>query len=123
MKAVLIHRLETTVDGVRESRLVAFEDGQFVGSVGCQHHDRVAAGIRQLFVDPAARRRGIGRKLVLACVHLARCSGCQTLGLSLALNNRGLFEDFYQRLGFIFAYEFSDGEAILVKVLREGDQA
>lgn len=113
-----IYRLETSVDGVMESRLVAFTGNRFVGSVGVQHHQRFSAGLRQLFVDPDSRRSGIGRRLVEEACELARTSRCMSLGLTLAGENLGLFEDFYERLGFIFAYQFEDGSAILTRLLK-----
>jgi ribosomal protein S18 acetylase RimI-like enzyme len=39
------------------------------------------AGIRMLGVDPVARRRGIGRALVDACIERARDRGCRALML------------------------------------------
>ena len=52
--------------------VVYFNDMQYYGSGGMATKELHAAGFRLLAVDPAARGRGIGKMLTLACVEEAR---------------------------------------------------
>ena len=71
--------------------LVAVDgDGTLLGSVAFvppgsafgEVTDPIDAGFRMLAVSRAARRRGVGRALVLACVERARALGCVRIRLS-----------------------------------------
>jgi ribosomal protein S18 acetylase RimI-like enzyme len=70
--------------------LVAVEDGRIVGSATIETSESIdgevdlrpgQANFRMLGVDPAARGRGTGRRLVQACIDRARAEGKTLLTL------------------------------------------
>ena len=63
-------------DPEREAGWIAELDGRRAGSIFCIAGDKPGvAALRALFVDPSARRRGIGRMLVERCIEFARAAG------------------------------------------------
>jgi ribosomal protein S18 acetylase RimI-like enzyme len=124
-----IGRLDCEVDGTRTTQLVAFGDDaqsgrSVVGTVELLFlkanakvtTPRRSACIRMLYVHRSFRMQGIGRRLVDEACAIARRYGCETLGLSLAVDNYSAAE-FYQKLGFLFAYEYDDGSMLVSRSL------
>jgi GNAT superfamily N-acetyltransferase len=68
-------------DAARERAWIAELDGRRVGCVFCVRKDPTTAQLRILLVDPAARRSGLGRRLVDECVRFARDAGYQRMTL------------------------------------------
>jgi GNAT superfamily N-acetyltransferase len=69
-------------DPAREAAWIAELRGVTVGSVFLVRSDDPAiAKLRLLYVEPAARGRGIGRRLVEACIARARALGYRRLAL------------------------------------------
>src|SRR6185437_3652177 len=72
--------------------LVAVDDGTVLGGVTyvpgqgplAELERDGDAGMRMLAVSPAARRRGVGRRLVEACIDRARADGCSRIVLHTA---------------------------------------
>jgi GNAT superfamily N-acetyltransferase len=62
-------------DPAREQAWIAEVDGQRAGCVFCVRKDDQTAQLRILLVDPIARRRGLGRRLVRTCIDFARSVG------------------------------------------------
>lgn len=60
-----------------------------------------------LFVDPAARRRGVGRRLMEAAAEGARRRGAVSLALSTAKTNHRA-QRLYESLGWVRDEEFYD---------------
>jgi GNAT superfamily N-acetyltransferase len=78
---------------VEESRTrIAVEDGRIVGFATL-----LGPEVEDLFVDPDAMGRGIGRALVGALVEAARADGLERLEVSANPHALG----FYARLGFV----------------------
>ncbi|MDQ1632519.1 MAG: hypothetical protein QOC80_2491, partial [Frankiaceae bacterium] len=83
------------------------EDGSVLGSVALVldgHFGEVTdgpeeAGFRMLAVDPAARGRGVGERLVLACLEQARAAGKRRMVLSTDTRMAAAHR-LYERLGF-----------------------
>jgi ribosomal protein S18 acetylase RimI-like enzyme len=83
------------------------EDGAVVGSVALVldgQFGEVTAGpeeaaFRMLAVDPAARGRGVGERLVLACLERARAAGKRRMVLSTDTRMAAAHR-LYDRLGF-----------------------
>ena len=112
-------QLWTEVDGVKEIKIIAIERSAvlpFIGVIGLRLGERSSC-VRQLFVAPSERRRGIGSALVNLCCRKAQDHGSETLGLSLGAGNDDAWE-FYKRLGFIRAYQYDDGSHVVCKILR-----
>ncbi len=78
--------------------LVALRGGHIVGSVmgGYEGH---RGWINYLAVDPAHRRRGIGRRLMAEAERLLRAEGCPKINLQVRASNREVLA-FYASLGF-----------------------
>ena len=66
----------------RQAGWIAELDGERVGSVFCMPaEDGVTAKLRMLLLEPAARGRGVGKRLVSECVEFARAAGYQAMEL------------------------------------------
>jgi GNAT superfamily N-acetyltransferase len=68
-------------DPSREAAWIAELDGRRLGCVFCVAAEGAAASLRILLVDPAARGRGLGTRLVDECVAFARQAGYLKLQL------------------------------------------
>ena len=68
-------------DPARERAWIADVDGEPVGCMLCVRRDDETAQLRILLVDPAARGRGIGARLVEQCIRFARAAGYRSLVL------------------------------------------
>jgi GNAT superfamily N-acetyltransferase len=109
--------LDTLIDGANEAKFFAIVEGVCVGCVGLELNGRRSISFRQLFVAEKYRRLGIGRELVRLCEQRAKSAGCETLGAIVAAGNYSVLP-FYQRQGFIVAYEYDDGDLLIVKELE-----
>ncbi|KZB85007.1 bifunctional helix-turn-helix transcriptional regulator/GNAT family N-acetyltransferase [Amycolatopsis regifaucium] len=89
----------------RQAGWIAELDGERVGSVFCMPaEDGRTAKLRLLLLEPAARGRGVGKRLVAECVEFARASGYAAIELwtvSLLDSARAI----YQKAGFRLAEE------------------
>jgi DNA-binding MarR family transcriptional regulator/predicted N-acetyltransferase YhbS len=68
-------------DPKREAAWIAEVDGEPVGCVLCVRKDDAMAQLRLLLVDPRARGRGIGARLVDECLRFARRAGYERIVL------------------------------------------
>ena len=64
-----------THDPDREAAWIAEVDGRRVGCVFCVAATETTAQLRILLVDPSARGRGLGGRLVDECIEFARAAG------------------------------------------------
>jgi GNAT superfamily N-acetyltransferase len=85
--------------------VVAVEDGRIVGSGGAVVYGAELAWVCMILVDPAARGRGIGTRVVEGV--LARLTDVAAVGLDATPAGRGL----YVRLGFEDTYRLVRMEA------------
>jgi GNAT superfamily N-acetyltransferase len=68
-------------DAKRERCWIAEKDGAPVGSVFVVKADARTAQLRLLLIEPAVRGRGLGKRLVQACIRFARAQGYRKLVL------------------------------------------
>jgi ribosomal protein S18 acetylase RimI-like enzyme len=104
------------------NRLVVAVDGdEWIGmAVGSRTGDDERAHLYAMWVDPLARRAGIGRRLVEAVLAWARDQGTTEIELGATATNRGAVE-FYEGLGFADTGErhaLRDGSRLEVVVMR-----
>ncbi|HTH59553.1 MAG TPA: bifunctional helix-turn-helix transcriptional regulator/GNAT family N-acetyltransferase [Paraburkholderia sp.] len=76
--------LADTADPARETGWIAEQDGTAVGSAFVTAVGESIARVRLLFVEPHARRLGIGSQLLDECVRFARQAGYKAVELTLA---------------------------------------
>src|SRR5580704_15843613 len=78
--------------------LVGVLDGQIVASVmaGYEGH---RGWLNYVAVDPAHRRRGLGRLIIAEADRLLRAAGCPKINLQVRASNKEAIE-FYRKLGY-----------------------
>jgi DNA-binding MarR family transcriptional regulator/GNAT superfamily N-acetyltransferase len=79
--ASIVGEFGRTHDPAKERCWIAECDGEIAGSVFAVRESDEVAKLRLLFVEPSARGRGIGARLVDECVRFARARGYRTLTL------------------------------------------
>ncbi|RLS57576.1 MAG: GNAT family N-acetyltransferase [Planctomycetota bacterium] len=68
----LLPRTLDELEGLIPTGFIALVEGEVVGFVALEVYSRKLAEVRSLCVSSAHQGRGIGKKLTLACVELAR---------------------------------------------------
>jgi DNA-binding MarR family transcriptional regulator/GNAT superfamily N-acetyltransferase len=86
-------------DQERERCWIAEMDGEPVGSVFVVKQSRTVAKLRLLIVEPRARGRGLGKRLVEECIAFARAKGYRKLVL-WTQSNLAAARKIYAKTGF-----------------------
>jgi GNAT superfamily N-acetyltransferase len=101
--------------------VVAVDEDEWIGmAVGSRTGDDERAHLYAMWVDPRARRAGIGRRLFEAVLSWAEAEGATEIELGATAINRGAVV-FYERLGFADTGErhaLRDGSPLEVVVMR-----
>jgi DNA-binding MarR family transcriptional regulator/GNAT superfamily N-acetyltransferase len=97
--AGIVARFVKHFDAARERCWIAEIDGERVGAVLVVKQSRSTAKLRLLIVEPGARGRGLGRRLVEECIAFARARGYRKLVL-WTQSNLAAARAIYRRCGF-----------------------
>jgi len=97
--AGIVARFVKHFDAARERCWIAEIDGERVGAVLVVKQSRSTAKLRLLIVEPGARGRGLGRRLVEECIAFARAKGYRKLVL-WTQSNLAAARAIYKRCGF-----------------------
>lgn len=100
--AGIIGDFATSPHRERENAWIAEVDGAPVGSVFCTHREPSVAQLRLLLVEPAARGRGIGARLVAECLRFAARVGYREIVL-LTFDALADARRIYEHAGFTLA--------------------
>ena len=98
--AEIAARFVREFDPEAERCWIAEQAGRTVGAVFLVRKSARVAQLRLLYVEPAARGQGLGRRLTNACIRFARAKGYQTLTLwtnEILVAARHI----YQAVGFV----------------------
>lgn len=111
-----IQILLVTVDDTPETQVYAIKANTVIGRVGVQVKEgRAAASIRQLYVDPIHRDKGIGSALLNVCSEIAHKAGASVI--NLVCEDEKLQKGFYDPIGFHVVAQYDDGSTILARRL------
>ena len=94
--AEIVAKYMTSYDASRERCWIADIEGRPVGSVFLVKASDDVAKLRLLLLDPAARGRGFGQRLVAECVSFARACGYRRMTLwtqSILVGARKIYQD------------------------------
>ncbi len=94
--AEIVAKYMTSFDASRERCWIADIEGRPVGSVFLVKASDDVAKLRLLLLDPAARGRGLGQRLVAECVSFARACGYRRMTLwtqSILVGARKIYQD------------------------------
>ena len=97
--AGIVARFAKDFDAARERCWIAESDGERVGAVLVVKQSRSTAKLRLLIVEPGARGRGLGRRLVEECIAFARAKGYRKLVL-WTQSNLAAARAIYKQCGF-----------------------
>jgi DNA-binding MarR family transcriptional regulator/GNAT superfamily N-acetyltransferase len=97
--AEIVAKFVKHFDAARERCWIAEIDGERVGAVFVVKQSRSTAKLRLLIVEPGARGRGLGRRLVEECIAFARAKGYRKLVL-WTQSNLAAARHLYKEFGF-----------------------
>jgi len=97
--AGIVAKFVKNFDVARERCWIAEIDGERVGAVLVVKQSRSTAKLRLLIVEPRARGRGLGRRLVEECIAFARAKGYRKLVL-WTQSNLAAARAIYKQCGF-----------------------
>ena len=97
--AAIVAKFVARFDAARERCWIADMDGEPVGSVFVVKHNKHTAKLRLLLVEPGARGRGLGKRLVQECIAFSRAQGYRKLVL-WTQSNLAVARGIYQSCGF-----------------------
>lgn len=111
MEGITINRLDATFESKAVTTLIATRPALvsgpsnvvIVGMVQLQHEHLRCARVRQLYVVPEEREKGIASKLLDTCAEIAKRSQCESIGLLVNIKNERA-QAIYKLKGYVLAY-------------------
>ncbi|WP_049971682.1 GNAT family N-acetyltransferase [Haladaptatus cibarius] len=103
-----LNRLESAT--ITEPLFLAFLDDEIAGSVQLKQLDETTAEVKRLYVKPAYRGEGLGRKLMEAMRREADADGYETLRLGVSPFHEKA-QSLYRDLGFEFTEPYDGTQA------------
>ncbi|MGH9703474.1 MAG: bifunctional helix-turn-helix transcriptional regulator/GNAT family N-acetyltransferase [Candidatus Acidiferrales bacterium] len=97
--AEIVAKFVQNFDPKKERCWIAERDGEIIGSVFVVKQPDQIAKLRLLYVEPAARGLGIGRRLVEECIRFARQTGYRKITL-WTQSNLTAARAIYEKTGF-----------------------
>lgn len=96
----ILRGFEAGHDPAREAGWIAWDGPRRLGSIFCVRLDEDTAKLRLFLLKPAARGKGLGRRLLEACMGFARDSGYRRITLWTHESHRAACA-LYARNGFV----------------------
>ncbi|OBB71068.1 GNAT family N-acetyltransferase [Mycobacterium sp. 852014-52144_SCH5372336] len=91
------------------AQFVALHGDRPVGMIGAQQENNETVYLYSLWLEPAARGRGLARQLVAAALDWARTSNVHTVRLRVAIDNAAA-RQVYESIGFTVADDQTTSE-------------
>lgn len=82
-----------------ERAWIAVRDGQILGSIFCMRQSDKVAKLRLFYLEPEARRLGLGKRMLAACIDFARAAGYRQMRLGTHESHRAACS-LYMSAGF-----------------------
>jgi putative acetyltransferase len=79
---------------------VALEDGKVIGTAGIAPVEPGVFELRKMYLAPSTRGKGLGRRLLEACLEFCRAKGARSVVLD-TLHEMTAAIAFYERAGFV----------------------
>ena len=100
----IVDDLEATYDPEREHVWIAESQGRRIGAIALVEESPEIGLLRLFFVEPDARGRGVGRRLVEACLSRARTVGYSAVSLD-TVRSLEAAGHLYRQHGFTLVHE------------------
>lgn len=116
MDALVFKYIDAVISERAYTQIIAMVGGTICGVVKLSHRGKRAAYIQDLFVSPEIRRMRVGSRLVNLSCDMAKESRCYSI-TALMQEEADILSDFYLSLGFVFGYEYDNGDILMIRVL------
>lgn len=128
IKGFAIRSIDDSAEGVARflkrnptTSAVAEENGRIIGAILCGHDGRRGC-LYHVCVDPAYRRRGVGKSMVVFCMKALREEGISKVSL-IAFTKNDIGNAFWKQIGWtkredLNYYDFTLNEENIIKYIE-----